>query len=412
MRFLDVFLLHCLLAESPPDSPQEIAVIAQNQYRVAERGREPGLRLRRGSEEIDLAQWGAELVRECAPIADALDRAQGCRAHADALTSAASMLREPDRTPSARVLREMRARGDSYVDFALAQSLRHREALLGLPLADAVERRIAQMAEESLLAQRRIDGVGDARKILGAQVGVKENRLHPVHGALGLGQRRAGAGNQQLDSAREWIGGGADCERRHFLPQDLLELVVRNGAPLFDDADRPEDGAERRNVDEHLFRHSVQGEGQAQMRAGHVVERGDDEIPVPRQRADAILQRVIESERRILEKAGQLDRAGRLVDLGRLGVVLLLVPRERFRIGGDAETSAQIFRVFRDSHPTLLLAPRQHLRIGSGQDHIRFLEQSPALHQLGPRVARLGEHRLRMFRLVQESKIATESSVP
>ena len=38
MRFLDVFLLHCLLSDSPPDSPDEIGVIAQNQYRVAERG--------------------------------------------------------------------------------------------------------------------------------------------------------------------------------------------------------------------------------------------------------------------------------------------------------------------------------------------------------------------------------------
>ena len=44
MRFLDVFLLHCLLCDSPPDTPAEIGVIAQNQYRVAERGREPGLR--------------------------------------------------------------------------------------------------------------------------------------------------------------------------------------------------------------------------------------------------------------------------------------------------------------------------------------------------------------------------------
>ena len=45
MRFLDMFLLHCLLGESPPDTPEEIATIAHNQYRVAERGREPGLRL-------------------------------------------------------------------------------------------------------------------------------------------------------------------------------------------------------------------------------------------------------------------------------------------------------------------------------------------------------------------------------
>ncbi|MDH4191927.1 MAG: glutamate--cysteine ligase, partial [Betaproteobacteria bacterium] len=41
MRFLDVFLLHCLLCNSPPETPQEIAAIARNQHRVAARGREP-----------------------------------------------------------------------------------------------------------------------------------------------------------------------------------------------------------------------------------------------------------------------------------------------------------------------------------------------------------------------------------
>jgi glutamate--cysteine ligase len=44
MRFLDVFLLQCLLTSSPPDSPEEVAAIAHNQFLVAERGREPGVR--------------------------------------------------------------------------------------------------------------------------------------------------------------------------------------------------------------------------------------------------------------------------------------------------------------------------------------------------------------------------------
>ena len=47
MRILDIFLLHCLLADSPPDSPQEIAAMTRNQRRIAERGRDPNLRLHR-----------------------------------------------------------------------------------------------------------------------------------------------------------------------------------------------------------------------------------------------------------------------------------------------------------------------------------------------------------------------------
>ena len=77
MRFLDIFLLHCLLRESPPDTPQEIAAIVGNTHRVAARGREPGLRLRRNSEEVTLAEWSSEILAECAPIAAALDAANG-----------------------------------------------------------------------------------------------------------------------------------------------------------------------------------------------------------------------------------------------------------------------------------------------------------------------------------------------
>src|SRR5690606_36240538 len=43
MRLLDVFLLHCLLSDSPHDTPDEITEIKHNQHLTAARGREPGL---------------------------------------------------------------------------------------------------------------------------------------------------------------------------------------------------------------------------------------------------------------------------------------------------------------------------------------------------------------------------------
>jgi glutamate--cysteine ligase len=158
MRFLDVFLLHCLLTQSPPDSPEEIAVIAQNQYRVAERGREPGLSLRRDGTEIGLAEWGMQVLGDCAPIAAALDLAWGGRFHRDALAAAHEMLRDPALTPSAQVLAQLAERYDnSYIDFALAYSLQHRSQLLELPLADATRVRLERMAAESLADQKRLE---------------------------------------------------------------------------------------------------------------------------------------------------------------------------------------------------------------------------------------------------------------
>jgi glutamate--cysteine ligase len=156
-HFLDVFLLHCQLCDSPPDTPQELADIISNKQHVAARGREPGLRLRRNARKVGLVEWGSEVLADCAPIATALDQANGGSAPRDALAAAVAALREPGLTPSARVLRAMESHGNSYVAFVLAQSRAHREAILGLPLSPEVAQRFARLAEESVAEQRRIE---------------------------------------------------------------------------------------------------------------------------------------------------------------------------------------------------------------------------------------------------------------
>jgi len=158
IRFLDVFLLHCLLSDSPRDTPDEIAAMSVNQHWVAERGRDADLRLYRRDEVLAPQAWGEGLLRECEPIAAALDAAHRCSAYRDALSAAAAALANPGLTPSARILREMEQKHDnSYFHFAQAQSVRHQRTLLGLPLTSEVEARYTRMAAESLAAQRQIE---------------------------------------------------------------------------------------------------------------------------------------------------------------------------------------------------------------------------------------------------------------
>jgi glutamate--cysteine ligase len=157
-RFLDVFLLHCLLSESPPDTREEILAIGRNKQRVAARGREPGLKLERGAHKAVLSEWGGEVLRECEPIAQALDAAQGGTAHRAALSAAAAAIDDPRAPPSARMLAEMHERyKDSYTSFALARSLEHRRALMSQPLPADVEARFARAAKESLARQRETE---------------------------------------------------------------------------------------------------------------------------------------------------------------------------------------------------------------------------------------------------------------
>jgi len=158
MRFIDVFLLHCLLSDSPDDTPQEIADLAHNQHLTAARGREPGLKLQRDGREVALADWGLELVEQCLPIAAALDAAQGGTAHADAVRAARAALQNPDSLPSARVLAAIeKDHGNSFIGFVRAQSEQTRAALLGLPFSAAQQAEFEQMTAESIQEQKRIE---------------------------------------------------------------------------------------------------------------------------------------------------------------------------------------------------------------------------------------------------------------
>ncbi|PZP30166.1 MAG: glutamate--cysteine ligase [Roseateles depolymerans] len=159
MRVLDAFLLHCLYADSPEDTPQEIAANGRNQHRVAARGREPGLLLEQGEgHERPLADWAAELLQACAEQAAALDAAHGGQAYRDAVARVGERLARPELTPSARVLAAMaEGFGNSHIAFVAQRSSAARAELLAQPYPDALRQRFEAMASTSREEQRRIE---------------------------------------------------------------------------------------------------------------------------------------------------------------------------------------------------------------------------------------------------------------
>jgi glutamate--cysteine ligase len=161
-RFIDVFLLHCLQSESPPDSPQEIGALARNQQLTASRGREPGLKLERAGQPVLLVDWAAELLEGCLPLAAHLDRALGGHAHRDAVTAAQAALAEPQRLPSARALQAMRSdHGGDFLSFVDRCSRQTRLDFLGRPLPAAVQTRLQQEAEHSVAEQASLQAEPD-----------------------------------------------------------------------------------------------------------------------------------------------------------------------------------------------------------------------------------------------------------
>jgi glutamate--cysteine ligase len=158
MRMLDVFLLHCLQSDSPPDTPAEIAELKHNQHLTAERGRENGLQLVRGGREVALRDWAHEVLDQCRPYAQALDAVHATQDYSAALAQALERVEQPDRTPSAHVLRELQGDyGNSFARFTLARSEHARDSLLALPWGEALQQRFEQWSRESVDEQRAIE---------------------------------------------------------------------------------------------------------------------------------------------------------------------------------------------------------------------------------------------------------------
>ena len=126
--------------------------------RTAAAGRQPGLKLERGGREVALADWGAELLEACAPIAQRVDAALGGDAYRDALRVAQTALQRTDTLPSARVLDAMRRQHDSsYTRFVRTQSEATRAHLLELPFAESMREHFSAEARASLAAQRLLE---------------------------------------------------------------------------------------------------------------------------------------------------------------------------------------------------------------------------------------------------------------
>ena len=188
MDFLDVFLLHCLQTDSPPDSPAEIAELARNQHRTAARGREPGLMLERAGREITLTEWGAELVAACAPLAAKLDAAHATHRYSQALAAATAALQAPETLPSARVLATMQGFDNSFVQFVRAQSVQTQAHFLQMPWTAEQQARFEAMTQQSVAEQKKIEAADTMPFEIYREQYLSANRLgEPVQALMAAG---------------------------------------------------------------------------------------------------------------------------------------------------------------------------------------------------------------------------------
>jgi glutamate--cysteine ligase len=127
MRFTEAFLIYCLLHESPPlDEPSRLEA-SRNHSLTAKKGRDPDFRLMRAGKEVALRDWAREIVEDVRAIAEVIDRGEGSDAYVQAVDAQSVLIEQPEDTPSARILEEMRLDGTGFFHFAMKCALGHKE---------------------------------------------------------------------------------------------------------------------------------------------------------------------------------------------------------------------------------------------------------------------------------------------
>lgn len=157
LRFLETFLLFCLLKRSPPLDSTEKAEISQNGMAVACCGRTPGFKLRRQGREVSLKDWAEEILDGMRGIAEILDAGDALTPYTRSLETQAAAVSDPDMTPSARMLSDMRANGESFEDYALRISKEHAQTFRDRFLSAERAEFFRRLTEESLEEQRQIE---------------------------------------------------------------------------------------------------------------------------------------------------------------------------------------------------------------------------------------------------------------
>ena len=152
--FLEVFMHFCLLQESPKITKDERNEIDSNQSLVAHKGRLADLKISCLGKKLTLKQQASRIIKAMSSIAELLDQAHNGDCYQSALEEQARLVSQPELTPSAMLLDEIRSHNDSFFGFAQRKSKEHRDYFQKRQLSKELMEKFTQVAKQSIDDQK------------------------------------------------------------------------------------------------------------------------------------------------------------------------------------------------------------------------------------------------------------------
>ena len=157
LYFLEILMLFCLSHESPIIDDKELKEIDRNEMLTAHQGRDPALMLQRNGEDISIKEWGGEILDEMQGFAALLDEAHGGDNYVNSLNKQKQAVADPQNTPSAKMLDEMRDKGEGFYQYAMRMSQHHHETFIKEKLSNEQSQFYEDLTLSSLAQQKQIE---------------------------------------------------------------------------------------------------------------------------------------------------------------------------------------------------------------------------------------------------------------
>ena len=162
MRFVEAFLIYCLLEDSPKIDGEALDEITSNHVETAKHGRAPDFRLLRDAQAVTLQSWANEILSNVLAVAQTIDGHEKNDSYADSVRLMQKLVDDSDETPSARVLADLEETQSSFFEYALSLAKSHSDYFASItPLEEARRVVFEKEVADSLRRQREIETADD-----------------------------------------------------------------------------------------------------------------------------------------------------------------------------------------------------------------------------------------------------------
>jgi glutamate--cysteine ligase len=161
LRFLEAFLIFCLLEESPVLSKKELSHIEYNELTVALRGHEPNLELIDSSKRRKIKTWSLEICDRMLAICECLDSKTENSHYVQALKEQIDAISHPDTLPAAKILQTLIDNQEPFQTYAMNLSKDYAKYYRETPTPKIFANKFNALAQKSHEEQAALENTNE-----------------------------------------------------------------------------------------------------------------------------------------------------------------------------------------------------------------------------------------------------------